>query len=135
MFGRFLKSKSAPDAVAYVPHARGRQAENFACEYLQQKKLKLLARNFRCATGEIDLVMRDGDTVVFVEVRARRSDAYGGGAETVDRRKQAKLAATAALWLQAEKYNGACRFDVVSISLASQPPSLDWIRNAFDVSF
>lgn len=135
MFGRFLRGNKEQARATYAPHAHGRGAEDLACHYLQQKKLKLLERNFRCATGEIDLIMRDGDTVVFVEVRARRNEKYGRGADTVDRRKQAKLAATAALWLQSQKYNGACRFDVVSVSLATQPPQLDWIANAFDDPF
>ena len=119
----------------YEPHARGRAAEDFACEYLRQQRLTLLERNFRCATGEIDLIMRDGATLVFVEVRARKNDRYGRGAETVDARKQAKLAASAALWLQTHSHSGPCRFDVVSVALAKQPPQLDWISNAFDVSF
>lgn len=135
MLGRFLQRTKPKPRPAYAPHASGRDAEDLACAFLQQNNLTLLERNFRCAAGEIDLIMRDGDTVVFAEVRARRSDTYGRGADTVDQRKQAKLAATAALWLQARKHNGACRFDVISISLASQPHTLDWIANAFDVSF
>jgi putative endonuclease len=65
----------------------GAQAEGLACAYLERAGLRLLARNYRCPQGEIDLVMDDRDTLVFVEVRYRRSNAFGTPAETVDRRK------------------------------------------------
>lgn len=136
MIWRLLQRAPKKAAEEYAPHARGRQAENLACEFLQKRKLKLLTRNFRCATGEIDLIMQDDDTLVFVEVRARRNDLYGRGADTVDKRKQAKLSATAALYLQAQgqKNIQTCRFDVVSISFAHEPPGIDWIPDAFDAT-
>jgi putative endonuclease len=93
----------------------------------------LLVRNFRSRYGEIDLVMNDGRSLVFVEVRYRRNDAFGSGAESVDRRKQSRLTACAQYYLQ--KYPGAaqrpCRFDVVSVSGAPQERNIDWVRDAF----
>lgn len=133
---RLLRGVPKKAAAEYAPHARGRHAETLACEFLQQRQLKLVARNYRCASGEIDLIMQDDDTLVFVEVRARRNDTYGRGADTVGKRKQAKISATAALYLQAQRQNNiqACRFDVVSISFAVEPPGIDWIPDAFDAT-
>ncbi len=112
----------------------GRRAEQDACDYLERQGLRLVERNYRCASGEIDLIMRDRDTLVFVEVRYRRSRRFGGGAESVDRRKQGKLSATAAHYLQT--HPGAarrpCRFDVIALTGADNGhPHVDWISNAF----
>lgn len=113
----------------------GREAEAFALRYLQQQGLQLIAQNWSCKRGELDLVMLDGDTVVFVEVRYRRHSAWGGALESVDFRKQQKLVLAAQLFLQSETQwaAAACRFDVVAIEgdPASGPP-LNWIRHAFE---
>ena len=128
----FQRSKKS-EPLAYAPHARGRDAEQMALRHLEQHGLHLVTRNFRCTRGEIDLIMRQGDTLVFVEVRSRRNDTYGSGAESVDARKQAKLNAAAAIYLQqhATLSSCPCRFDVIAISFASDPPQLDWIPDAF----
>ena len=109
----------------------GRRAEQDACDYLQRQGLRLVERNYRCAHGEIDLVMRDRDTLVFVEVRYRRSQRYGGGVASVDWRKQGKLAATAAHYLQAhpKAARRPCRFDVVAIG--GEGPHVNWVSDAF----
>lgn len=109
----------------------GRRAELAACRYLQQQGLTLVEGNYRCGSGEIDLVMRDGQTLVFVEVRYRRSVRFGSAAESVDGRKQGKLLAAAAHYLQThpKAARRACRFDVVA--LAGQQTDIDWIRDAF----
>lgn len=110
------------------PHlAAGREAEDRACAWLRERGLKLLERNFRCRGGEIDLIMRDGDTLVFVEVRYRRNDRFGGSAVTVDRRKQMRLIAAAHTFLQRSGQRAPCRFDVVAVTGAD----LDWIPDAF----
>lgn len=114
---------------------RGDAAEAQARQHLEQHGLRLLAQNWRCRLGELDLVMLDADTVVFVEVRYRRHSAWGGAAESVDARKREKLSRAAQHFLQQEsrwaKY--PCRFDVIAINADSQPPAqLDWIQNAFD---
>ena len=114
---------------------RGDAAEALARRHLEQQGLRLLAQNWRCRLGELDLVMLDADTVVFVEVRYRRHSAWGGAAESVDARKREKLSRAAQHFLQQEarwaKY--PCRFDVIAITADSQAPAqLDWIQNAFD---
>ena len=112
---------------------RGRQAEALACHYLQEHGLRLLHQNWRCKRGELDLVMLDGDTVVFVEVRYRRHIAWGGAIESIDWRKRQRLIVAAQLFLQVETRwaSSPCRFDVVALGRDQcQPP--DWIRNAFD---
>lgn len=114
---------------------RGDAAEAQARQYLEQHGLCLLAQNWRCRVGELDLVMLDADTVVFVEVRYRRHSAWGGAVESVDARKREKLSRAAQHFLQQEarwaKY--PCRFDVIAITADSQAPAqLNWIQNAFD---
>lgn len=114
---------------------QGRAAEALARAHLEAQGLRLLARNWACRRGELDLVMLDGDTVVFVEVRCRRHAAWGGALESIDGRKQAKLIITAQHYLQREARwaNHPCRFDVVAISTdGNHPPQLNWIQNAFD---
>jgi putative endonuclease len=114
----------------------GKTAEEFASQYLQRQGLTLVGQNYRCKYGEIDLVMRDKKTTVFVEVRYRKSQRFGSGAETVDYHKQRKLLATASHYLQthAEAAKRPCRFDVLSLT-ASATQSHDhyevqWIADA-----
>lgn len=108
----------------------GAQAESLACAHLERAGLRLLTRNYRCTRGEIDLVMDDHGTLVFVEVRYRRQTAFGQPAETVDARKRARLQAAAEHYLLARRDDCACRFDVVAIR-GGAPPRLDWLRDAF----
>lgn len=113
---------------------RGRQAEALACRYLQQRGLRLISQNWRCKRGELDLVMLDGDTVVFVEVRYRRHTAWGGAIESIDWRKRQRLIIAAQLFLMDETRwaNRPCRFDVIALGHDQSTRSPDWIRNAFD---
>lgn len=116
----------------------GRAAEDCACRYLQQRGLRLLERNYHCRQGEIDLIMRDAGTTVFVEVRYRKSGRFGSGAETVDARKQHKLLASAAHYLLQHKQaaNQPCRFDVISLTPGAlhgnKSDEVQWISNAFE---
>lgn len=113
----------------------GRDAEAFALHYLQAQGMRLLAQNWLCRSGELDLVMLHGDTVVFVEVRYRRHAAWGGALESVDSRKRGKLIQTAQYFLQKESRwaSHPCRFDVVAINAGElSPGALNWIQNAFD---
>ncbi|MDX1252118.1 MAG: YraN family protein [Gammaproteobacteria bacterium] len=116
------------------PPVRGAEAEELACRHLQKEGLLLVERNYRCQRGEIDLIMRDGASMVFVEVRYRRSVRFGSGAESIDRRKQAKLAAAALHYLQSHRNAAKCpaRFDVVSIAPDVSGSRIDWIKNAFE---
>ena len=93
-----------------------------------------VARNYRCRRGEIDLVMRDADTLVFVEVRRRSSRTFGGGLESVDARKRARVVAAAEHYLVMNRIGDdrSCRFDVVAIDGPSPRASIEWVRNAFD---
>lgn len=113
-------------------HARGRAAEQAACEYLQKRGLRLLARNVRSRNGEIDLVMQEAGSLVFVEVRYRRSDRFGSAAETVDARKQQHLINAAQLYIQRHDPAGrlATRFDVIALEDETQN-TIKWIKNAF----
>lgn len=111
----------------------GDAAEDRACRHLQHLGLTLIARNYRCPYGEIDLVMQHGSTLVFVEVRYRRQTAFGTPMETVDARKQARLRATAEHYLQQDRRtsNAACRFDIVAVTGAPDGDRLTWLQNAF----
>ena len=96
----------------------------------------LLERNFRCRSGEIDLIFLDDETLVFVEVRLRRSERYGGALGSVDRRKQSRLHQAACVYLAERTVAplAPMRFDVVAVS--GQPPNacqFEWIRDAFQI--
>ncbi|RCX33420.1 YraN family protein [Thioalbus denitrificans] len=124
---------NTPPGSGTRPTDRGREAEERACRHLTAAGLRLLERNFNSRRGEIDLVMREGATLVFVEVRYRRSDRFGSGAESVDRRKMSRILAAARHYLQL--HPGAadrpCRFDVVAIGPGDGNGGIDWIRDAF----
>lgn len=113
--------------------ALGNAAESQALAYLQAQGLLLVQRNFRCRSGELDLIMRDAETLVFVEVRSRRSVQYGSPAESVTPAKQRKLLSAAAAYLQRQALDLPCRFDVVAILKSKSAPQLhiEWIKDAF----
>ena len=110
---------------------RGTAAEMQARLFLESRGMRFVERNYRCRRGEIDLIMREDDTIVFVEVRLRRNTSFGGAAETVDGRKRNKLTTAAHHYLQRHRVDGPCRFDVVAIDGGGPP---HWISNAFDAS-
>jgi putative endonuclease len=105
----------------------GRQAEDRALAYLQSQGLVLLKRNFRSRRGEIDLVMRDAATIVFVEVRRRHSRQFGGAAASITASKQARLWRCAEFFLQSYPSASACRFDAICID----GEALTWLRHIF----
>lgn len=113
--------------------ALGAAAEAAALRHLEDAGLRLLARNARFKVGELDLVMRDGDTVVFVEVRLRRNARFGDGFDSVDRRKRQRVVRAAMAWLAARPAlaDQACRLDVVSVGAGPEGAGLDWQRGAF----
>ncbi|MBX3725739.1 MAG: YraN family protein [Xanthomonadales bacterium] len=112
----------------------GEPFEALACDHLQAAGLRLLARNFATRHGEIDLVMRDGDTLVFVEVRYRAGSGHGGGADSITAAKRGRLSTAAAQFLQANPRLATlpCRFDVVALGGPREAPRLDWRRAAFE---
>jgi putative endonuclease len=108
---------------------RGAAAEALAASFLLARGLVIAHRNYRCRFGEIDLIARDGATLVFVEVRQRRSEAFGGAAESITAAKRARLLATARHYLARFRDASPCRFDVVLI--CGDEPRIEWIRDAF----
>ena len=110
--------------------ACGSDKERLAAAYLDRQGLSLVARNYRCRGGEIDLVLRDGRNLVFVEVRYRRSSRFGSPAETVTASKQRRLITAASHFLQRHPTELACRFDVLAITGNDR---IQWIRDAFRV--
>lgn len=112
---------------------QGRMGEDLACRYLQQQGMILIARNYRCRRGEIDLIMLHGDSLVFIEVRYRHRPYYGSAAESIDIRKQRKISHCASLYLQRHpahaRYPG--RFDVVCIAPGDHGLKVEWISDAF----
>ncbi|MBN8887339.1 MAG: YraN family protein [Rudaea sp.] len=119
--------------------AIGELWESAALAHLQRAKLELVARNFHCRYGEIDLIVLDrsargGDMLVFVEVRYRDDASRGGGTASVGPAKQRKLVQTAQVFLQTHaRFAGLpCRFDVIGCSGSPQQPAFDWTRHAFE---
>lgn len=108
----------------------GKKAEELAAAFLQTKGMTIVEKNFLAKVGEIDIVAKDGDEIVFVEVRARASREYGGAAASVGGAKRRKLIRAASLWLQARSWDGACRFDVVALDGGR----LEHLPSAFDAS-
>lgn len=106
----------------------GREAEDRALGFLEQKGLRLIERNYRSRFGEIDLIMREGSTIVFIEVRYRRSKAFGGASHSVTSAKQQRLLATAEQFLQQHAPQLPARMDV----LALEGNEIEWIKNAFE---
>ncbi len=107
----------------------GRTAEELAARFLEARGLVILERNFRCRAGEVDLIARDGRTLVFVEVRLRAGRAFGGAAASVDARKQAKVLRAAGFYL-ANRPEQPCRCDVVALDRLVAD-RIEWIRGAF----
>ena len=106
----------------------GVRAEELCAEMLRRAGLRVLARNWRCRHGEIDLVAEEGGTLVFAEVRYRRDERFGGAAASVTAAKQSRLIAAARLYLS-RRPEAPCRFDVFLVD--GTPASVQWIRNAF----
>lgn len=112
---------------------RGRWAELLAAEFLRKRGLRLLVRNYQCRSGEIDLIMCQQLTLVFVEVRYRANPHYGQAIETVNARKRERIVKTAQYYLQSHRRLSvrSCRFDVVTVRGNLDGPEIDWIQNAF----
>ncbi len=111
----------------------GKQAEKLACRYLQRNGLKLLTKNYHSRFGEIDLIMQDNDTLVFIEVRCRQMNAQVGAAESINFSKIQKIHKTAEHYLIQSKQIPACRFDVIAMThnKINSDYTIDWIKNAF----
>ena len=113
----------------------GRWGERLAADYLRRGGYEILAANFRCRYGELDLIAARGGVLAFVEVKLRKSDAYGSAAAFVDARKQQRLRQTAETWLLEHPDERQPRFDVIEIyapaGLQTRRPALHHLENAF----
>ena len=111
----------------------GKQGEDLACRELRRRGYAILARGYRTRYGEIDIIARDGDTLVFVEVKTRSSDQFGTPLEAVTRAKQQRIIAMAQSYLvRRQGREVACRFDVVCVRLGEGArPDVALVRNAF----
>ena len=112
--------------------ARGQLVEEAACRFLQQHGLTLLEANYTLRSGELDLVMEHASTIVFVEVRYRKTDRYGTPAETVTASKQRKLLLAARHWLATHPVQAQrpCRFDIIAARPGESGLQFEWIMNA-----
>ncbi|MDD2720588.1 MAG: YraN family protein [Gallionella sp.] len=110
---------------------RGAEAEHWAATYLQRLGLRPIAQNYRSRFGELDLIMQDGDTLVFVEVRQRGTADFGGAAASIDHRKQQRLIRTAQQYLAGLSRTPPCRFDAVLMDDATGR-NVQWLKNAFE---
>ena len=123
-------------APKLAPHLRrGAAVEKLALAHLRAHGLRLLRRNYRCPGGEVDMVMRERGELVFVEVRYRNSETFGGAARSVDAGKRRRLRLAGESFLQRHPRhahaNGGCRFDVVAVGGDAPNYRIDWIRDAF----
>jgi putative endonuclease len=116
---------------------QGEDAEAACCRYLRSQGLKLVDKNFSCRHGEVDIIMLDKKMLVFVEVRFRKNDSFGGGLQSITSAKQLKIRKTAELYLQQHPQHKNARIDVVSMSKKNQTNHdrqeyiFEWVTNAF----
>ena len=111
--------------------SQGAHAEQRAAQYLQQQGLRLVVQNYRGRFGEIDSIMQDDTTLVFIEVRLRHNSSFGGAAASIDSRKQQRIISTAQQYLASLARIPACRFDVVLLD-GVEERNMQWLKNAFD---
>jgi putative endonuclease len=115
----------------------GERGETIAAAYLKGRKFTIVERNFRCKAGEVDIIARDGNSIVFVEVKTRRNLSFGPPQLALTPFKQRQISKAALTWLAKKKLLGAnARFDVIAILLPDHElPVIDHIRNAFDLAY
>ena len=114
---------------------KGQQAEQWACDYLTQQGLTLITKNYHCRRGEIDLIMQDEHSLVFVEVRYRKSARFGHALESVNHTKQTKIIITAEHYLLNHKSSYlSYRFDVVAITPDKNSLQYLWVKDAFQLT-
>lgn len=112
----------------------GKQSEQLAAEYLTKKGLTVVKSNFHCRFGEIDIIAKDGNTFIFIEVKYRSNVNYGGAISAVSPSKQEKIKKSAQIYLQQHalnEYNTACRFDVIAMQGQLNSPEITWLTNTF----
>lgn len=122
----FIKEKTTRDI--------GQLTEDIAAQYLTAQGLILVEKNVHCRQGEIDLILQDHDTLVFVEVKYRKNNNFGGALAAISLSKQKKIKHCVAFFLHQSglnEYNTACRFDVIALEGNINQPQVTWIKNAF----
>ncbi|WP_057832637.1 YraN family protein [Colwellia sp. TT2012] len=113
---------------------KGKVSEQFAEQFLVKQGLSLIDKNYHCRQGEVDLIMLDGDTYVFIEVKYRKSKAFGGALAAIPLSKQQKVKHCVTFYLHQaglNEYNTPCRIDVVALEGDISHPQVTWIKNAF----
>ena len=113
---------------------KGLITENFANQYLQQQGLVFITKNFHCRRGEIDLIMLEGDTYVFIEVKYRKNINFGGAIAAISPTKINKIKKSIMFYLHQaglNEYNTPCRIDVVTLQGNINQPQVNWLKNAF----
>jgi putative endonuclease len=115
----------------------GERGEEIAAAYLKGRKFTIVERNFRCKAGEVDIIAREGNTLVFVEVKTRRTLSFGPPQLAITPFKQRQISKAALTWLAKKKlFDTSARFDVIAIILPDhEVPIIDHIRNAFDLAY
>ena len=114
----------------------GESGESIAVKFLKKNGYKIIERNYRCNLGEIDIIARDGRVLAFIEVKARRTDEFGGPKWAVTSRKQRKISMVALKYLkETEQMEKKARFDVVAVRLLPGDPDVEIIKNAFELAY
>jgi len=114
----------------------GKKGEDLALKRLKKLGYRCIVRNYRCPLGEVDLIARDGDTLVFVEIKTRRGRSPGYAKEAIDKRKQRQLSKVALAYMKAEDCcDVKSRFDVVAINLSPGGEQVEIVKNAFDLAY
>jgi putative endonuclease len=114
----------------------GEIGEAIAVDFLKKKGYKIIQRNYSCKLGEVDIIARDGSVLSFIEVKARRSDRFGGPKRALTPRKQRKISMVAVDYLKrTNQMDTEARFDVVAIRLLPGEPDIEVIKNAFDLAY
>ncbi len=118
-----------------APQRFGKKAEDLAARHLKRQGYKLITRNYRTKIGEIDIIAREGGTLVFIEVKARQSTRYGSPKAAVTPRKQHQIAKVALWYLkETDQLRAKARFDVVAVSRKDGEATIEIVRNAFELS-
>lgn len=117
----------------YKRHETGRIGEEIACEFLIKNNYKILIKNFRCKIGEIDIIAKENDEIIFIEVKTRKQKEYGLPAEAVDKRKRNHMFFVAEYFLMINNMeNIFCRFDVIEIYITKQDIKINHIKNCVE---
>ena len=114
----------------------GKKGENLALKTIRNMGYQDIVQNYRCRLGEIDLIARDGDTLVFLEIKTRRTGSTADAKEAVNARKRRQISKVALNYMKTNNCeNTRARFDVVAISLVGSSPKIEVIKNAFDLAY